>query len=57
MAKKTNLTEFDGVFARLEEVLLDHAKSYNLPEAELAWYKKVCSLPLLTQVYQDRLDF
>ena len=42
MAKKTNIKEFEGVFTKLEEVLLDHAKSYDLPEAEIAWYKKVC---------------
>ncbi|KAJ2902928.1 putative farnesyl pyrophosphate synthetase protein [Zalerion maritima] len=40
MAKNTTLKKFEGVFPKLEEVLLDHAKSYNLPEGELAWYKQ-----------------
>ncbi|KAK0674139.1 isoprenoid synthase domain-containing protein [Cercophora samala] len=38
--QKTTLQEFESVFPKLEEVLLEHAKSYNLPEKELAWYKK-----------------
>ncbi|KAL8357205.1 hypothetical protein RB598_002172 [Gaeumannomyces tritici] len=40
MAQKTTLKEFESVWPKLEEVLLDHAKSYKLPEKELAWYKK-----------------
>ncbi|TLS27285.1 hypothetical protein PpBr36_05525 [Pyricularia pennisetigena] len=39
-ASKTTLQEFEAVFPKLEEVLLEHAKSYKLPEGELAWYKK-----------------
>ena len=41
MAKKTTLKEFESVFPKLEEVLLEHAKSYNLPGQALEWYKKV----------------
>ncbi|EGS21018.1 putative farnesyl pyrophosphate protein [Thermochaetoides thermophila DSM 1495] len=40
MAKKTTLKEFESVFPKLEEVLLEHAKSYNLPGQALEWYKK-----------------
>ncbi|KLU82791.1 farnesyl pyrophosphate synthase [Magnaporthiopsis poae ATCC 64411] len=40
MAQKTTLKEFESVWPKLEEVLLDHARSYKLPEKELAWYKK-----------------
>ncbi|KAK3944962.1 isoprenoid synthase domain-containing protein [Diplogelasinospora grovesii] len=39
MAQKTTLKEFESVFPKLEEVLLEYAKSYNLPEKELEWYK------------------
>ncbi|KAL2018331.1 hypothetical protein VTK56DRAFT_934 [Thermocarpiscus australiensis] len=40
MATKTTLAEFEAVFPKLEEVLLEHAKSYNLPQQALDWYKK-----------------
>ncbi|EXF76467.1 farnesyl pyrophosphate synthase [Colletotrichum fioriniae PJ7] len=36
MAKKTTLTEFESVFPKLEEVLLEHAQKYKLPKEELA---------------------
>lgn len=41
MAKQTTLDEFNAVFPKLEEVLLDHARSYKLPQEQLDWYKKV----------------
>lgn len=41
MAQKTTLKEFEAVYPKLEEALLDHAKSYKLPEKELEWLKKV----------------
>ena len=41
MAQKTTLKEFESVYPKLEEALLEHAKSYKLPQAELDWYKKV----------------
>lgn len=41
MAQKTTLKEFESVWPKLEEALLDHAKSYKLPAAELAWLKRV----------------
>ncbi|KAK1766207.1 farnesyl diohosphate synthase [Phialemonium atrogriseum] len=40
MAQRTTLKEFEAVFPKLEEVLLDYAKKYNLPEKELDWYKR-----------------
>ncbi|KAL6807189.1 terpenoid synthase [Trichoderma sp. SZMC 28013] len=40
MAQKTTLKEFEAVYPKLEEALLDHAKSYKLPEKELEWFKK-----------------
>jgi len=40
MAQKTTLKEFESVYPKLEEALLEHARSYKLPQAELEWYKK-----------------
>ncbi|EGR47729.1 hypothetical protein MKX07_001600 [Trichoderma sp. CBMAI-0711] len=40
MAQKTTLKEFEAVYPKLEEALLDHARSYKLPEKELNWFKK-----------------
>ncbi|KAL6875334.1 terpenoid synthase [Trichoderma longibrachiatum] len=40
MAQKTTLKEFESVYPKLEEALLDHARSYKLPEKELNWFKK-----------------
>lgn len=41
MAKKTTLKEFEAVFPKLEEALLEDTKRFNLPEEQLAWYKAV----------------
>jgi len=46
MAKKTTLQEFESVFPKLQEALLDHARAYKLPEKELNWYKAVSDLLL-----------
>ncbi|KAM0258831.1 hypothetical protein ACHAQJ_003673 [Trichoderma viride] len=40
MAQKTTLKEFESVYPKLEEALLDHARSYKLPATELNWLKK-----------------
>ncbi|KAK3325396.1 isoprenoid synthase domain-containing protein [Apodospora peruviana] len=40
MAQKTTLQEFESVFPKLEEALLEHARSYKLPAKELEWYKR-----------------
>jgi len=47
MAQKTTLKEFESVYPKLEEALLDQAKGYKLPARELEWYKRVSSCPLL----------
>jgi farnesyl diphosphate synthase len=44
MAQRTTLKEFESVFPKLEEAILDHAKTFNLPEQQLDWYKRVCAL-------------
>lgn len=41
MAKTTTLKEFESVFPKLEEALLEYAEAYKLPEQMLSWYKKV----------------
>ncbi|KAK0383597.1 hypothetical protein NLU13_9508 [Sarocladium strictum] len=38
--QKTTLKEFESVYPKLEEAILDHARSYKLPEAELKWFKE-----------------
>lgn len=43
MSQRTTLKEFEAVFPKLEEVLLAHAKQFNLPEEYLRWYQKVDS--------------
>ncbi|KAI1497548.1 isoprenoid synthase domain-containing protein [Biscogniauxia marginata] len=40
MAKKTTLKEFESVFPKLEEDILDWARQYKLPEQQLNWYKR-----------------
>lgn len=47
MAQKTTLKEFEAVYPKLEEALLDHARSYKLPETELTWLKKVSGNSLI----------
>lgn len=46
MAQTTNLKEFEAVFPKLEEALVEHAKSYNLPKQALDWYKRVSAAGL-----------
>ncbi len=45
MARTTTLKEFESVFPKLVEDLLDHAKSYNLPDEFVNWYKAVGVAP------------
>ncbi|KAH7152238.1 isoprenoid synthase domain-containing protein [Dactylonectria estremocensis] len=40
MVQNTTLKEFESVYPKLEEALLDHARSYKLPQEQLEWYKK-----------------
>lgn len=39
MAKTTTLQEFESVFPKLVEDILDHAKQYKLPEEFVNWFK------------------
>ncbi|KAG0646597.1 Farnesyl pyrophosphate synthase [Hyphodiscus hymeniophilus] len=39
MAKTTTLKEFESIFPKLTEDILDDAKQHNLPEAFVEWYK------------------
>lgn len=41
MAKATTLKEFESVFPKLVEDILENATKYNLPTEFVAWYKKV----------------
>lgn len=51
MAKQTTLKEFESVYPKLEEALLDHARSYKLPQEQLDWFKKASStLPPLSSL-------
>ena len=45
MAKTTTLKEFESVFPKLVDDLLEHAKKYNLPEQFVTWYKAVSLNP------------
>jgi farnesyl diphosphate synthase len=40
MAKRTTLQEFEAVWPKVREAILDHARSYKLPADELEWFKK-----------------
>ena len=53
MAKTTTLKEFESVFPKLAEDVLDHAKSYNLPEEFVKWYKDVNILSFLAKLSID----
>lgn len=39
--QKTTLQQFESVFPKLEEALIEHANSYKLPQSYVEWYKKV----------------
>ncbi|KAH0600227.1 hypothetical protein MHUMG1_01223 [Metarhizium humberi] len=39
MAQKTTLDEFEAVYPKLEEAILEHARKYKLPQGELDWLK------------------
>ena len=47
MAQQTTLDEFNSVYPKLEEALLEHARSYKLPQEQLDWYKRVSLSPNL----------
>ncbi|KHO01470.1 Farnesyl pyrophosphate synthetase [Metarhizium album ARSEF 1941] len=39
MAQETTLKEFEAVYPKLEQAVLEHARKYKLPQAELDWLK------------------
>ncbi|KAG9242934.1 farnesyl diphosphate synthase [Calycina marina] len=39
MAETTTLKKFESIFPKLVEDVLDHAKTYKLPEEFVSWYK------------------
>lgn len=41
MAKSAKLEKFESIFPKLVEDLLDHAKTYNLPDQAVNWFKDV----------------
>lgn len=41
MAQTTTLKQFESVFPKLVEDILDASKQYKLPAAFVDWYKKV----------------
>jgi hypothetical protein len=45
MAQNTTLKEFEAVYPKLEEAILEHARKYKLPEGELSWLKAVSDSP------------
>jgi hypothetical protein len=49
MAKTTTLKEFESVFPKLVEDLLAHAKTYNLPDEFVNWYKAVSIIPSISR--------
>lgn len=54
MAKATTLKEFESVFPKLVEDLLDHAKKYSLPQEFVEWYKAVSTSPKPTSSTANR---
>ena len=41
MAKTTTLKEFESVFPKLVEDVLEHSKTYKLPDEFVSWFKNV----------------
>ncbi|TQV93556.1 hypothetical protein V2A60_010045 [Cordyceps javanica] len=39
-AETTTLQEFESIYPKLSAAILDHAKSYKLPQGELDWFKR-----------------
>lgn len=46
MAQKTTLKEFESVFPKLMENLLEDTQKYNLPKEQQEWFKKASSFSL-----------
>lgn len=41
MAKRTTRAEFESIFPKLTEVILEHAGAYKAPRQALDWFKQV----------------
>lgn len=41
MAKSASLEKFESIFPTLVEDVLNHSKSYGLPQQALDWFKNV----------------
>jgi farnesyl diphosphate synthase len=46
MASTTKRADFEAIFPKLAQDILDHAKRYNLPDNALEWFEKVSNLLL-----------
>lgn len=44
-AETTTLQEFESIYPKLQAAILDHAKSYKLPQGEMNWFKLVRKRP------------
>ena len=55
MAKITTLKEFESIFPKLAEDILDHAKQYKLPEEFVKWFKAVRTLRITLQHQADQI--
>lgn len=44
-AETTTLQEFESIYPKLQAAILDHAKSYKLPQGEMNWFKLVRERP------------
>lgn len=53
MAKITTLKEFESIFPKLAEDILDHAKQYKLPEEFVKWFKAVGTPRIILQHQAD----
>lgn len=42
--QKTTLQEFEAIFPKLQQALLDDARALKLPQGEHSWYSKVCAI-------------
>ncbi|KAF4581837.1 Farnesyl pyrophosphate synthetase [Ophiocordyceps camponoti-floridani] len=40
MAKRTTRQEFEAVFPKVVDILVNHVKTYNMPSQALEWFKK-----------------
>ncbi|CAH0055906.1 unnamed protein product [Clonostachys solani] len=51
MAEQTNLTQFEAIYSELRELLLNHARFYNLPPGDLEILKANLEINLVGGTY------